>query len=71
MRNQLTVKGCWNSSFTGEETDDWHYVLERLDRKRIVPERLITHLYPFEQLPQGLEIMRNKREEYVKVMVKP
>ncbi len=71
LRNQLTVEGCWNSSFTGEETDDWHYVLERLDRKRIMPERLITHLYPLEQLPRGLEIMRNKEEEYVKVMVKP
>ncbi|MBD5529304.1 MAG: galactitol-1-phosphate 5-dehydrogenase [Lachnospiraceae bacterium] len=70
LRNQLTVMGCWNSSFTQEETDDWHYVLERLAGGRIQPERLITHLLPFERLPQGLEIMRDKSEEYVKVMTK-
>lgn len=70
LRNQLTVRGCWNSSFTREETDDWHYVLERLAGGRIQPERLITHLLPFERLPQGLEIMRDKSEEYVKVMTK-
>ncbi len=70
LRNQLTVKGCWNSSFTGEETDDWRYVLERLAGKRVKPESLITHLLSFEELYQGLTVMRDKREEYVKVMVK-
>lgn len=69
LRNQLTVRGCWNSSFTQEEADDWHYVLERLAQGRIQPERLITHQFPFEQLPRGLEIMRDKKEEYVKVMI--
>lgn len=70
LRNQLTVRGCWNSSFTQEKTDDWHYVLERLEQGRIQPERLITHLFPFEQLSRGLEIMRDKKEEYLKVMIK-
>lgn len=70
LRNQLTVRGSWNSSFTHEETDDWHYVLQALKEKRIAPERLITHLLPFEQLNRGLAIMRDKSEEYVKIMVK-
>lgn len=70
LRNQLTIKGSWNSSFTHEETDDWHYVLQRLAEKRIEPEKLITHFLLFEELHQGLEIMRDKREEYVKMMVK-
>lgn len=70
LRNQLTLKGSWNSSFTHEETDDWHYVLQRLAWKRVEPERLITHLFSFGELQQGLEIMRDKREEYVKIMVK-
>ncbi len=30
LRNQLTVRGVWNSSFTGHEDDDWHYVLRLL-----------------------------------------
>ena len=69
LRNQLVIRGSWNSSFTHEETDDWHYVLQRLAQKRIEPEKLITHMLPFEELQQGLAIMRDKSEEYVKVMV--
>lgn len=69
LRNQLTIRGSWNSSFTHEETDDWHYVLNRLAGKRVKPEKLITHLFSFGELRQGLEIMRDKREEYVKIMV--
>lgn len=71
LRNQLTVRGSWNSSFTHEESDDWHYVLKRLAEKRIDPETLITHRFPFGELGQGLLLMRDKREEYVKVMMMP
>jgi len=30
LRNQLTIRGVWNSSFTGHDNDDWHYVLKFL-----------------------------------------
>lgn len=69
LRNQLTVKGCWNSSFLHSEKDDWHYVLYLLQNGRIAPEQYITHKLAFEDLEQGLRIMRDKTEEYVKVMV--
>lgn len=68
MRNQLTVMGTWNSSFTRSEQDDWHYVLERLKDRRITPEEIISHRFALEELAQGLELMRDKREEYGKVM---
>ena len=69
LRNQLTVTGTWNSSFTHGTGDDWHYVLERLAQKRIAPADLVTHGFPLEDLSQGLEIMRDKTEDYGKVMV--
>lgn len=68
LRNQLTVKGTWNSSYTGERQDDWHYVLERLAQKRIAPARLISHRFTLEELGQGFNIMRDKTEDYVKIM---
>lgn len=68
LRKQLTLLGTWNSSFTHEETDDWHYVLERLASGRIQPEKVITHRFSLEELREGFELMRDKREEYVKVM---
>ena len=70
LRNQLTLVGTWNSSFTKESTDDWHYVIDRLQRGAVHPEKLISHEYPLEEIIQGFEIMRDKKEEYVKVMGK-
>lgn len=69
LRNQLTVKGSWNSSFTHSLDDDWHYVLDRLSEGKIHPEYYITKNLPFGELGQGLKIMRDKTEEYLKIMV--
>ena len=68
LRNQLMVMGTWNSSFTKQEDDDWHYVLEKLAQGRIAPEVLISHRLVLEELEHGLKIMRNKSEDYVKIM---
>ena len=68
LRNQLTVMGTWNSSFTHSHEDDWHYVLEQLKTRRINPSEFITHRFPLEELDKGLEIMRDKKEDYGKVM---
>lgn len=68
LRNQLTVMGTWNSSFTQEPDDDWHYVLDRLSHRRIAPAELISHRFPLEELERGLHIMRDKTEDYGKVM---
>lgn len=69
LRNQLTIMGTWNSSFTGEETDDWHYVLEKLEQKKINPKELISHRFALEDLEKGMKIMREKQEDYLKVML--
>ena len=73
LRSQLKLCGTWNSSFggAGDEGDDWHYVADRISSGRIVPERLITHRFGLEGLPQGLHIMDSKTEDYIKIMLKP
>ncbi|MCM1045671.1 MAG: galactitol-1-phosphate 5-dehydrogenase [Candidatus Gastranaerophilales bacterium] len=68
LRNQLTLLGTWNSSFTGDLEDDWHYVLQKLAQRKIAPKSLITHRFPLEGLEQGFRIMRDKTEDYVKIM---
>lgn len=68
LRNQLTVTGTWNSSFTESPGDDWQYVLERLSADRLKPEQLITHRFPLERLGEGIRIMRDRSEEYIKIM---
>lgn len=68
LRNQITVEGTWNSSFTQEKEDDWHYVLDRLAQNKIQPSKLISHRYSLEDIEQGFRIMRDKTEDYIKVM---
>lgn len=68
LRNQLTVLGTWNSSFLHEETDDWHYVIQRLLEGQIHPEMFITQKLDFRDLEIGLYIMRDKTKDYVKIM---
>ena len=69
LRNQLTVTGSWNSSFTEEESDDWHYVLDKLAQGKIEPEEMITHKLGIAELEKGFHIMRDKSEDYIKVMM--
>lgn len=73
LRHQLLVTGTWNSSFSFSEDemaepDDWRYVLKKLAEKRICPAELITHRFSLEDLANGFHIMRDKAEDYVKVM---
>lgn len=71
LRNQLTVTGTWNSSFTGDTEDDWNYALGRIGRNRLAPEELISHRFSMEELWEGFRIMRDKTEDYIKIMGKP
>lgn len=87
LRNELTIKGTWNSSFAmklqedtspigtkadgiaTEAADDWNYVLKRLSANKLQPEHIISHHLTLEQLETGLHIMRDKTEDYGKIMV--
>lgn len=68
LRNQLTVTGTWNSVFTGNTEDDWHYVLGRLISNRVMPEELISHKLSIREFGEGFRIMRDKTENYIKIM---
>ncbi len=60
--------------------DDWRYVLTQLSswkdgstdapQPHFSPADLITHRFSLEDMDKGLDIMRRKSEEYVKIMVK-
>lgn len=69
LRSQLQLAGTWNSSFSHDKTDDWNYVLGCLERKSVKPERIITHRMGLEKFMEGFQIMRNKSEDYVKIMM--
>ena len=68
LRNQLTIKGTWNSSFTKEKNDDWNYVLDKLSSNSMPTDVLISHKYNLDTLKDGFELMRDKTENYIKCM---
>ena len=76
--NTETVDMRGESVNTLTAQDDWQYALSRLYdwslRKAagedvMLASDLITHRFSLEDMHKGLEIMYNKAEEYVKVMV--
>lgn len=69
LRKQLTLFGTWNSSFTHDENDDWNFVISKLSDGLIHPELLISHRYSIDDLIHGFLLMRDKSEEYIKVMM--
>ena len=75
LRNQLSLTGTWNSSFfalgdtEGQESTDWEYAVRLLEQGRLMPQRLISHRLGMAQLDQGLRIMRDKSEDYLKIMI--
>ena len=71
LRNQLTITGTWNSTFTHQADDDWHYVLDRLEQKRISPKELISHELKLDDAEKGFLTMLEKREDYIKIMIEP
>ncbi len=45
--------GPWNSSFTGEDGDDWCEALRLLGAHAIDSLKVITHRFPLEELMKG------------------
>ena len=69
LRHQLRVCGTWNSGFSHDKKDDWVYAVERIAGGTLHPEKLITHRLTLDNLEKGLHLMRDKTEDYGKVMV--
>lgn len=69
LRKQIRLTGTWNSSFTHTLEDDWNMVLQECAKGKLHLKELITHSLPFDELYQGLVIMRDKLEYRNKVMI--
>ncbi len=68
LRKQLTVIGTWNSFYDGANMSDWIEVRDALINKTIDAKSLITHYFDKDRVVDGLELMKNHKEPYCKVM---
>lgn len=69
LRKQLKLYGTWNSSYGDMRKNDWVTSVEALLSGQLKAEELITHRLSFENLFDGLEIMKDKSVFSNKVMI--
>lgn len=68
LRKQITVSGTWNSAYESGSACDWSEVVEAVANKKMNVLPLITHTFSQAQLQDGLELMKEHKEPYCKVM---
>lgn len=68
LRKQLIVKGTWNSFYDGADPSDWTDAIEALAKGEVEVKSLISHTFPQDRLMDGLQLMRDHKEPYCKIM---
>ena len=69
LRKQLTIHGTWNSGFNASDKNDWLTAIDAMANGLIDADTLITHRFPLENTLTGLELMRDNKEPFCKVMI--
>jgi L-iditol 2-dehydrogenase len=72
MRRELCLLGAWNSEFRASQgLDDWRATLGAAANGSLQLKPLITHKLPLEEAIESLEMMRDQKEFFAKVLIKP
>lgn len=69
LRKQLKVIGTWNSSYENGKECDWTEVRDALADGDIKASLLISHMFNHNNLKKGLNLMKEHKEPYCKVMI--
>lgn len=69
LRQQITVKGIWNSVYGGDK-NDWTEAIELLEKNPEGFKRLVTATFDLSQAEQALETVRSPEKFSLKVMFK-
>lgn len=68
LRKELYIYGSWNSDYNNS-ADDWQIVVDNLLADKEFYSQLITHVFKMKDIKQALDIMKNKTDPFVKIMV--
>lgn len=69
LRKQIKIIGTWNSKYDNNNQSDWMDIKKILVNKKIDFSHLITHRFESSKLLDALELMKNHKESYCKVMI--
>ena len=68
LRKELSLKGIWNSRYSLLE-NDWLESVKAMSEGRINVKPLISHIFGLSECKSALELMKDKKEFYCKVMI--
>ncbi len=68
LRKQLKIFGTWNSSFVSIPKNDWQLSIRAMELGKIRVKDFITHKVPLEKAQEVLEMMRDRKAFFNKVM---
>lgn len=68
LRKELLLKGTWNSSYNDWD-NDWRESLTAMAEGTIQVKRLITHMFDLSECNRAFQMMRDRTEFFVKVML--
>lgn len=69
-RRELTIRGCWNSSFrTGGTMDDWRRTLWAIDNGALDVETLVTRVAPLAESAAAIEQIRRGAPNLLKTLI--
>lgn len=68
LRNELTIRGTWNSTYKGQH-DDWSVVIHFLLNEGYPFGKLITHVFALEDYEKAFATVRSSDEFSIKVML--
>jgi len=71
LRHKLTILGTWNSHFAQQDGSDWVDVLRAFSLGKVGAAPLISHRVPLEGGVEALEMMRDGKEFFQKVLMIP
>lgn len=71
LRAQLTVKGTWSFEFKDFPHHAWKQSLEALSSGQMQTEPIISHRMPLERTLDAVKIMKEKKEFFYKILIKP
>jgi len=68
LRKQLTLTGTWNSSYGGKNSD-WTEAVRAMADGRLQTSNIVTHVFRQTELEKGLDVMRNRKDPFCRILL--
>ena len=69
--NQFILKPMTIKGITGAGPKDFENIISLFKQKKISSDAIVSHVLPLEEIKKGMEILKNKEDDVIKIVIKP